>query len=358
MLYPGSGSKRAQKNNVSHASHDFRRRKITAICCVLALLLALAFYLHDPEGFTQALRIAAEGAYSEATPQPGATPFLEAAAATPMPSPSPASIPGQTEGTLEIYVLDVGQGDSIFLRSPKGKTMLVDTGEAQYFSVIDDFLQKQGVEKLDVVVATHPHSDHIGSMYKVLDAYPVRKFYLPAVTHTTSTFEKMLSSLEAQNVTPKIAYASKSAKIAWGDSSVTARILSPFEGVDYEMNNWSIVLNVHYGETSILLTGDAEAYAESVMLANLPVPEEELAATVLKLGHHGSSTSTSEAFLSAVSPEIAVVSVGKGNDYGHPNEETLALLEQHGITLYRTDEQGTIKIVLDGTRATVTVEKG
>lgn len=356
MRYPGPGSRRAQNGNTPRPPHNPQRRKAAAICCALAFLLALAFYLHDPEGFAQALRLAAEAAYSEATPQPGATPFLEAAAATPMPSPSPASIPGQTEGTLEIYVLDVGQGDSIFLRSPKGKTMLVDTGEAQYFSVIDDFLQKQSVEKLDVVVATHPHSDHIGGMYKVLDAYPVRKFYLPAVTHTTSTFEKMLSSLEAQNVTPKIAYASRNAKIAWGDSSVTARILSPFEGVEYDMNNWSVVLNVHYGETSILLTGDAEAYAESVMLANLS--KDELAATVLKLGHHGSSTSTSEAFLSAVSPEIAVVSVGKGNDYGHPNEETLALLEQHGITLYRTDEQGMLKIVLDGTQATVTVEKG
>lgn len=356
MRYPGSGSRRAQNGNTPPPPRNSQRRKTAAICCVLAFLLALAFYLHDPEGFAQALRIAAEAAYSEATPQPGATPSLEAAAATPMPSPSPASIPGQTEGTLEIYVLDVGQGDSIFLRSPKGKTMLVDTGEAQYFSVIDDFLQEQGVEKLDVVVATHPHSDHIGGMYKVLDAYPVRKFYLPAVTHTTSTFEKMLSSLEAQNVTPKIAYASRNAKIAWGDSSVTARILSPFEGVEYDMNNWSVVLNVHYGETSILLTGDAETYAESVMLANLS--KDELAATVLKLGHHGSSTSTSEAFLSAVSPKIAVVSVGKDNDYGHPNEETLALLEQRGITLYRTDEQGMIKIVLDGTRATVTVEKG
>ena len=200
------------------------------------------------------------------------------------------------------------------------------------------------------------HADHIGSMAELISAYEIGTFYLPDTPHTTESYLNMLEALERAHVRTKTVYAPGTLNL--GDKDVSIRILSPFEGVDYNaegMNNWSIVLRVQYGETSILLTGDAEAYAEGVMRANLK--DQDLCATVLKLGHHGGSTSSTEAFLTAVSPEIAVVSAGAGNDYGHPHRETLALLAKYGIPLYRTDESGTIKIMLDGSGVSVETER-
>ena len=346
-------SSRSQKRNVSR-SRKAMRSKAVVLGCALLFVLALIAYLRDPEAFTQGLEAVAQTpAGSDGLQQTG-IPSVETESSTFSPSTS-AQPETEFDGALEIYVLDVGQGDSIFLRAPGGETMLIDAGEAQYFSEIDSFLKEQDVASLDVVVATHPHSDHIGGMSQIIEAYEIENFYMPAVTHTTATFEKMLSALEAREITPTIAYASSHAEIAW-DEDVSVRILSPLEGINYEdLNDWSIVLNITYGETGILLAGDAEAYAEDAMLANFPA--EDFAATVLKLGHHGSSTSTTEAFLSAVSPQIAIVSAGAGNSYGHPDEETLALLEAYGVTVCRTDEQGTIHIMLDGKAAEIEMEK-
>lgn len=345
-------SPRSQKRNVSR-SRKAMRSKAVVLGCALLFVLALIAYLRDPEAFTQGLEAVAQTpAGSDELQQTG----IPSAETAPSCSPSTSAQPEtEFDGALEIYVLDVGQGDSIFLRAPGGETMLIDAGEAQYFSEIDSFLKEQDVASLDVVVATHPHSDHIGGMSQIIEAYEIENFYMPAVTHTTATFEKMLSALEAREITLTIAYASSHAEIAW-DEDVSVRIFSPLEGMDYEdLNDWSIVLNITYGETGILLAGDAEAYAEDAMLANFPA--EDFAATVLKLGHHGSSTSTTEAFLSAVSPQIAIVSAGAGNSYGHPDEETLALLEAYGVTVCRTDEQGTIHIMLDGKAAEIEMEK-
>ena len=351
--------------------HSYRSRNAILICLAVLLTFAFIFWLTDPVGFRERMEAAAKKEQEYAKNRPVPTPIMTDPGTTPPPiGATPSAVPEKTEkpaatkapekepaetGALEVYIIDVGQADSIFLRSPKGKTMLIDSGEAQNYDDVCAFLKEQGVTKLDVVVATHPHNDHIGSMYKIINTYEIGKFYMPAVTHTTATYEKMLDALADKNITPRIAYAKPNAKIAWGDGSVTARIVSPFEGVEYEMNDWSIVLHVSFKDTSILLTADAETYAESVMLANLTAAD--LDADVLKLGHHGSSTSSTEAFLDAVSPEIAVISVGKGNDYDHPHEETLKRLKKRDVQVYRTDKNGTISLILDGEEITVSTKR-
>lgn len=279
------------------------------------------------------------------------SPTQEAAA-----SPRPSEVL-QTLGAMDVYIIDVGQGDSIFLRSPSGKTMLVDASEAGDFEAIDAFLKTQGVTKLDVVVATHPHSDHIGAMYKVIRAYEIGAFYMPDVTHTTSTFEKMLDALEEKDVSVKRAEASGETYLPWSDD-VRVRILSPIKGSNTEaddLNDWSVVLHISFGNSSILLTGDAEGPAETQMLEAYPA--EVLRATVLKAGHHGSSTSSSDAFLDAVNPEIAVISCGEGNDYGHPHTETLERYATRGMVVYRTDLGGTLHLIFNAQGVSVETEK-
>jgi len=261
-----------------------------------------------------------------------------------------------SEKALTAHILDVGQGDSILLISPNGKTMLVDTSESKYYDVIDAYLTELGIEKLDVVVATHPHTDHIGGMAKVINNYEIGTFYMPNVAHTSATFEKMLTALEENDVKVRQAEATDNSFIEW-DEEVEIRILSPVINADYgdDFNDWSVILRVKYGETSILLTGDAEEYAEWYALNSFPA--EYFDAAVLKLGHHGSSTSTSPEFFEAVSPDYAVGSMGEDNEYGHPHDEIVELLLDEAVPFFRTDKEGTIVVAMDGEEVKITTEK-
>lgn len=283
--------------------------------------------------------------------------------ASPLPSPSPASDPSPNFQAGEIlqksgmhaYILDVGQGSCAFLRSPGGYTMLIDTGESSYYAVVKSFLQEQRVDRLDVVVATHPHSDHIGSMAKIIQDFEVGAFYMPDKPHTTAPYESMLSALEKKHVQAVAAYGGKDARIPW-DPLATVDILSPIKGVAYEdLNNVSVVLRIAYGETSILLPADAELFAEETMLAKLP--RSSFPSSVLCLGHHGSANATSDAFLQAVDPSLAIASAGAGNDFGHPSGEVLEKLSRRGIPCFRTDENGTVHLLLNGQKVQVETER-
>lgn len=243
-------------------------------------------------------------------------------------------------GQLEVCFIDCGQGDAILIKTPAGEYMLVDGGKSEEGENIGDFLRSRGVKQLAVVVGTHPHSDHIGGLAEIIDSFPVEKVFLPRVTHNTNTFEALLKSIKGKNL--KINTARQGVKIPL--EGVEASFVAPVgEGYD-DLNNYSAVIRIEYGDSSFVLTGDAEELAEKEMLLS----SENLKADVLKIGHHGSSGSTCPAFLKAVAPQYAVIMSGVDNDYGHPHRETLAVLNAAGVKVYRTDLNGTINITSDG----------
>lgn len=309
------------------------QKRIQLILTLVVAAALLVFYIIDPAGFQSAMSAL----------------FFEDEAAAPL------TVDGAfRDGVLEVHFLDVGQGDSIFLRSPNGKTMLIDTGEAKYFEVIDSFLQAHEVARIDALVETHPHSDHMGGMAKVVEKYDVGVFYACPAENTTVAFEKLLDILEKKNVRTIVVYADQTASLPW-DRDVNVRVLSPFSDETYDINNASIVLNIAFGDTSVLLMGDAEKPAERIMLARQPAGF--FRANLLKLGHHGSSTSSDGAFFEAVAPEVVAIQLGAGNDYGHPHQEVLDLLAAWGGPVYRTDINGTIRFLLNGAGYTVATQR-
>ena len=259
-------------------------------------------------------------------------------AATPSPiaTPSTAAHPAP----LAVHFLDVGQGDSIFIELPDGQTLLIDAGERGCAEGIIAYIKARGHTALDHVIATHPHADHIGGMAKVVDAFEVKNFYMPKVLHTTATFENLLDAVARQGLSIQTARAGKLLLEANG---LRAAFLAPTGDTYKNLNNYSAVLLLTYGEKRFLFMGDAEAVSEAEMLAG----GAALEADVLKVGHHGSQTSSSEAFLAAVRPDIAVICVGRDNTYGHPTPNVLARLNNVGAEVRRTDA-GTVTITCDG----------
>lgn len=258
------------------------------------------------------------------------------------------------EPSLKVIVIDVGQGDSILLISPEGRTMLVDAGPKGSFSRIKNVLDANDVRSLDIVVATHPHEDHIGSMAKVLDAYPVGQFLTIPQAETNDSYPLMCSALE-RNGCP-VAYAQGGTTIPWAHSC-TVTVLNPL--LSYaeprDFNDLSVVLHVRCGDTAVLLTGDAGEQAEKRMLDTFP--RSMLKANVLKLGHHGSSSATGFSFFLAVDADFAVASCGTNNDFGHPHLETLSLLHDTRTAFYSTDLDGTVTFCLDGETVSVDLSR-
>lgn len=252
----------------------------------------------------------------------------------------------ELNGELKMYTIDVGQGDSSLLISPNGSTMLVDAGDSDAFEAIDSLLTELEISDIDVLVATHAHSDHIGSMRNVVEKYSIGLFVIPDVEYSSKTYSKLIDSIDEHGIKTQYAYSGDS--INW-DDDCTVNILAPVEGASYsesDMNEWSIILRVEYGENAIILTGDAETVSEQIsMFSN---SEDMFKADVLKVAHHGSSTSSSDAFLDAVDPMFAIISLGEDNKYGHPHKETMQKLSERSITVYRTDEYGTVLTVLTG----------
>lgn len=260
------------------------------------------------------------------------------------PSPSPPSAPNSGSGQgLTVHYIDVGQGDSI-LAGSDGHYMLIDAGENDQADTVVSYLKQAGVTSLDYVIGTHPHSDHIGGLDKVIDEFSVGKVILPPVEHTTRTFEDVLNA--ASNKGLKITKPVPGSTYTLGNASFT--IVAPVKDYGNDLNNWSVGIRLTYGSNSFLMCGDAESQAESDMLER-GIP---LKADVLKAGHHGSSTSTSSGFLKAVSPSYVVIQCGKDNSYGHPHKETMEKLEKAGCRVLRTDESGTITAASDGTHIT------
>ncbi|SFB22748.1 ComEC/Rec2 family competence protein [Clostridium frigidicarnis] len=242
---------------------------------------------------------------------------------------------------LLVHYIDVGQGDSILIQS-KNKNLLIDAGPRSSSKDLINYLKKNNIKKLDYVIATHPHEDHIGGMADVINTFEIGEFYAPKKTHTTKTYENMVKAL--QNKKLKIIATNYETKSLDLGDEIIGDFLAPVKSEYDNLNNYSTVLKVTCGDNSFLFTGDAEKDSEKEILQK----NIDVKADVIKLGHHGSSTSSSNEFLDKVNPSIAVASLGKGNDYGHPHKETIDKMKNRKITFYRTDELGTIVLSSDG----------
>lgn len=244
----------------------------------------------------------------------------------------------ENDRQLSVDFIDVGQGDSILICSG-GQSMLVDAGTNESGKTVLNFLSDKGIKKLDYAVGTHPHADHIGGLDDVIRGIDTDSLLMPNAVTDTKTFNDVLDAAESRNLS--ITVPEEDDEFSLGASRVT--VLSKNKEQSDNLNNSSLILKVVYGNFSLLLTGDAEKEAEKQLLSD----KKDVSADVLKVGHHGSETSTSGDFLKAVSPKCAVISCGKNNDYGHPHEKTLKKLEKQGTEVYRTDISGTISLFAD-----------
>lgn len=240
-----------------------------------------------------------------------------------------------------VHYIDVGQGDCILIQV-NNKNLLIDSGPKSDKKKFLNYLNSLNLKKLDYVIATHPHEDHIGNMANVINSYKITDFYAPKIQSNTKTFENMVDALKSKKLKINVIKRGTSTINLGNNTRVT--IFSPTKN-DYEnLNNYSPVMKIEYGKTSFLFTGDAQNDIEKEILSN----NDDISADILKIGHHGSSTSTSENFLKKVNPSIGVISVGEGNVYNHPNDDILERLKKNEITIYRTDTNGTIILSSDG----------
>lgn len=276
------------------------------------------------------------------------------------PAPPPAELKqarkfSDIDGKLRVHVLDVGQGDAILIVTPEGKAVLVDSGTSRGSEAVLQALQKYRIDRLDLVVATHPHADHIGGMVKVLDAVAVKNFLDSGQPHPTATYERMLSAIKAKIGKLIVARAGQKFEL---DSGIRLLVLGPstpllekVSGSDENAN--SVILKLVYGDFQMLLTGDSEDETEERLIER----GVDLKAKVLKVAHHGSNYASTAKFLQKVAPETALISCGADNDYGHPAPKTLERLKQAGVNLYRTDLNGEITVVSDGKEYEVRSER-
>lgn len=243
------------------------------------------------------------------------------------------------EGEIIVTFLDVGQGSGVVIRAA-GHTVLIDGGEFRARSVVLDYLSAAGVTRLCYVIATHPHSDHIGALPAVLRDFEIGRLLMPDIRNDTEIFLNFLEAIENNYV--EVHFPETGENFRAGIICLT--VISHPPGPATRINDASVVLRMEHGDTSFLFTGDAEAAAERAMLSgDLP-----LNANVLLVGHHGSRTSTTEAFLSAVAPAAAVIQSAADNRHGHPHPDVIDRLHAHGVTIFRTDELGTIRKITNG----------
>ena len=236
---------------------------------------------------------------------------------------------------LLIDFIDVGQADSILIRN-QDKVMLIDAGTNEAGKTVVNYLETLGITKIDYLIGTHPHEDHIGGLDDVINNFDIGQIYMPKIETTTKTFEDVLDAIENKNLT--VTAPNKGDKIKIGQAEgefMTEPILD-----EDNLNISSLVLRVEFGNTSYLFMGDAEEENEET----ISWPKTN----VLKVGHHGSSTSSSESFLKQVQPKYAIIMAGKDNSYGLPTQETINKLNNIGSEIYRTDEDGTIQMTSDG----------
>jgi competence protein ComEC len=254
-------------------------------------------------------------------------------------------------GDMKVTFLDVGQGDCTIIQT-EDQAMMIDAGDNHAGASVVDYLEAEGIEKLDYLILTHPDSDHIGGGDDVLENLEVDTVLMPDVSNNTMTYEEVIRDIETYEV--EVIHPSVGDTYTLGDAEFT--ILCPDASLisQEDTNNASVGVKLVHGSNSFVMCGDAETASESAMITQFG---SSLDCDVLKCGHHGSSTSTSDAFLKATDPTWAVISCGVDNDYGHPHREVLEKLKNDDVQIYRTDQMGTIIATSDGNEISWTTEE-
>lgn len=255
------------------------------------------------------------------------------------------TVPESYSGIMKVHFIDVEQGDSILIELPNSKTMLIDAGESEYGDRVTTYIYTQGYDTLDYVVASHAHSDHIGGLANVINSFNVKNFYMTSAAHASNAYENMLISVKNNKADVHEVMAGD---IILSEANLMIEVVAPKVIDSEEQNNNSIVIKLTYGERKFLFTGDAEKDEEDGIWTNIKCD-------VLKVGHHGSNSSSTANFLKKVEPSYAVISCGSSNSYGHPTDDVLKRLNDRNIKTYRTDLQGTIIFETDGQSITVNV---
>jgi competence protein ComEC len=241
-------------------------------------------------------------------------------------------------GEVQFHFIDVGQADAALIRTAEGN-ILIDAGMGESEDALKAYLDNLGITEIEYAVFTHPHEDHIGGADMIVLNYNVKNVILPDKTHNTKTFERMMDAIEERGC--KVIKSVPEKTFTVGE--LTCTILAPIEKEYDELNDYSVVVRADYGDTSVLFTGDAEVLSENQMIDRYGSAKNGiLDCDILKVGHHGSTTSSGQKFLDAVTPDHGVISVGEGNTHGHPVPSILERYEKSGITVYRTDKEGSI----------------
>ena len=249
------------------------------------------------------------------------------------------------DAKLKVHFIDVGQGDSEFIELPNGQTMLIDAGIPEQGTNVVNYIKSLNHRKIDYLIATHPHADHIGGMTAVVNNFDIGKIYMPKKSTNTKVYEELLTAIKNKKLKVNTAKAGINI-LKTGNLNID--ILAPVNITGNDLNQYSAVIKVTYGTNKFLFMGDAGKPSEEQITA-------DVSADVLKVGHHGSSTASGQSFLNKVHPKYAVIEVGKGNSYGLPTAETLSKLQKIGATIYRTDQNGTIIFTSDS--KTMTIDK-
>ena len=250
---------------------------------------------------------------------------------------------------LVVHFIDVGQGDSTLIEFPNGETSLIDAGTRNNGEKVINYLQKIGIKKIDYLIATHPHEDHIGGLPQVIKNFDIGKIYMPNKTQNTRIFEELLQEIKSKDL--KISLA-KGGDVIINEGELKYIILAPNRDNYDNTNNFSIVTKIEYKNSSFIVMGDAEIESELEMIEG----NYDLESNVLRAGHHGSSTSSIDEFVEKVNPKYAIISVGKDNTYGHPHKEIIDKFNKMDIDVLRTDEVGDIVFVSDGNKITLLKE--
>ncbi|EHK2344732.1 MBL fold metallo-hydrolase [Clostridium perfringens] len=244
-----------------------------------------------------------------------------------------SKVPKDSE--LMISYMDVGQGDAAYIKV-NGNDILIDAGPRSNSKELLEQLKAKNIDDFELVIATHPHEDHIGGMVDVFKEYEVKAFYSPKITHTTKTYENLVKAVKDEGLKTK---ELKGGMVIDLGEGAKFEVFTPQKSEYEELNDYSPIMKLSFGDTSYLFTGDAQKLAEEEALAKY---KNSLDSDVIKFGHHGSSSSSSNAFIEAVSPKYGIISCAKDNKYGHPHRETLDIIKKYNIKTFRTDTDGEI----------------